>query len=92
MRSSTRSYSSLSANASGRPSRSRAAVSIRLCLWYWRSRLRAMPNSHGAPEPSASSRKRLTERQACANVSAVRSRAAVSDRVWRWNQARTHTA
>ena len=51
-----------------------------------------MPNSHGAPEPSASSRKRFTERQAWANVSAVRSRAAVSDRVWRWNQDLTHTA
>ena len=38
-----------------------------------------MPNNHGAPEPSASSRKRLTERQACANVSAVRSSAAVSE-------------
>ena len=61
MRSSTRSYSSHSANASGSPSRSRAAVSIRLCLWYWRSRLRAIPNSHGAPEPSATSRKRLTD-------------------------------
>ena len=92
MRSSTRSYSSLSAKASGRPSRARAAVSIRLCLWYCRSRLRAMPNSHGAPEPSASSRKRFTERQAWANVSAVRSRAAVSDRVWRWNQDLIHTA
>ena len=76
----------------GSPSRSRAAVSMRLCLWYWRSRLRAMPNSHGAPEPSAMSRKRRSECHAWANVSAVRSSAALSEPVWRANQTRTQTA
>ena len=35
-----------------------------------------MPNSQGAPEPSAMSLNRLEECQACANVSAVRSSAA----------------
>ena len=65
---------------------------MRLCLWYWRSRLRAIPNSHGAPEPSAMSRKRRDACHACANVSAVRSSAAVSDPVWRWNHECTHAA
>ena len=74
------------------PSRSRAALSMRLCLWYWRSRLRAMPNSHGAPEPSAMSLNRRDACQACANVSAVRSSAAVSEPVWRWNHDRTQAA
>jgi hypothetical protein len=92
IRSSTASYSSHSAQATGMPSRSRAAVSIRLCLWYWRRRLRAMPNSHGAPEPSARSRKRREACQAWANVSAVRSSAAESEPVWRTNHDRTHVA
>ena len=74
------------------PSRSRAALSMRLCLWYWRSRLRAIPNSHGAPEPSAMSLKRRDACHACANVSAVRSSAAVSEPVCRWNHDRTQAA
>ena len=37
-----------------------------------------MPNSHGAPDPFASSLNRRDACQACANVSAVRSRLAVS--------------
>ena len=76
----------------GMPSRARAAVSMRLCLWYWRSRLRAMPNSHGAAEPSAMSLKRRSPRHAWAKVSAVRSSAAVSEPVWRWNHERIQTA
>jgi hypothetical protein len=51
-----------------------------------------MPNSHGAPEPSARSRKRREACQACANVSAVRSSAADSDPVWRTNHDRTQVA
>ena len=51
-----------------------------------------MPNSHGAPEPSARSRNRLIECQAWAKVSAVRSSATLSEPVSRWNHARTHTA
>ena len=51
-----------------------------------------MPNSHGAPEPSASSLNRRDACQACANVSAVRSRLAVSDPVWRMNHERIQTA
>jgi hypothetical protein len=35
---------------------------------------------------------RLEEFQACANVSAVRSSAALSEPVWRWNHDRTHAA
>ena len=81
MRSSTASYSSDSANAAGSPRRTRAALSMRLCLWYCRSRFRAMPNSHGAPDPSARSLKRRNECQACANVSAVRSSATLSEPV-----------
>jgi hypothetical protein len=51
-----------------------------------------MPNSQGAPEPSAMSLNRLEECQACANVSAVRSSAAVSEPVCRWNHDRTQAA
>ena len=51
-----------------------------------------MPNSHGAPEPSASSRNRRDACQACAKVSAVRSKLAVSDPVCRTNHERIQTA
>ena len=47
------------------------------------SRCRAIANSHGPAEPSASSRKRVRASHACANVSAVRSYAASSSRVRR---------
>ena len=51
-----------------------------------------MPNSHGAPDPSARSRKRRSECQACAKVSAVRSRLAGSEPVWRTNHEWIQTA
>ena len=54
--------------------------------------LRAMPNSHGAAEPPASSRNRRAAYHAAANVSAVRSSAAGSELVWRRNHARIHAA
>ena len=46
----------------------------------------------GAPEPSARSLKRRSMRHAWAKVSAVRSSAAASEPVWRWNHARIQTA
>jgi hypothetical protein len=55
------------------PSRSHAERSRRRRRTDISSTLRAMPYSHGAAEPPASSRKRARESQACANVSAVRS-------------------
>ena len=51
-----------------------------------------MPNSHGAPDPSASSLNRRDACQACAKVSAVKSSAPDSEPVWRRNHERIRTA
>ena len=51
-----------------------------------------MPKSHGAPGPVGHVAEAPHRRQACANVSAVRSSAAASDPVSRWNHARIQTA